>query len=48
VFDTAPLRAHERLSTEAGAHTLAFDPARSAVWAFLPGTHRAALYVDAP
>jgi len=32
--------------TEEGAHTLAFDPARQLVVAFLPRTHRAAIYVD--
>ena len=48
VFDTAPLRRHETVSTEAGAHTLAFDPGRQLVGAFLPATHRAALYVDRP
>jgi hypothetical protein len=46
VFDTAPLRRHETLVTEAGAHTLAFDPARNLVCAFLPTTHRAVLYDD--
>jgi hypothetical protein len=46
VFDTAPLRRHETVSTEAGAHTLAFDAARNLVCAFLPATHRAALYAD--
>jgi len=46
VFDTAPLRRHQRVPTEEGAHTLAFDPARQLVVAFLPRTHRAAIYVD--
>jgi len=46
VFDTVPLRRHETVETEAGAHTLAFDPARNLVCAFLPATHRAALYID--
>jgi hypothetical protein len=32
--------------TEEGAYTLAFDPARHLVAAFLPRTHRAWLYVD--
>jgi DNA-binding beta-propeller fold protein YncE len=48
VFDTNPLRRHETVSTEAGAHTLAFDPARNLVCAFLPATHRASVYVDRP
>ena len=46
VFDTAPLRRHETVKTEAGAHTLAFDAARNLVLAFLPATHRAAVYAD--
>ncbi|MBI1847265.1 MAG: hypothetical protein HY294_11735 [Candidatus Rokubacteria bacterium] len=46
VFDTAALRRCEVVRTERGAHTLAFDAARSTVYAFLPDTHRAALYRD--
>jgi DNA-binding beta-propeller fold protein YncE len=46
VFDTAPLRRHETVATEAGAHTLSFDAARNIVCAFLPATHRAAVYED--
>jgi len=46
VFDTTPLRRHQSVPTEEGAHTLAFDPARHLVAAFLPRTHRAAFYVD--
>lgn len=46
VFDTAPLRRHEMLATEAGAHTLSFDAARHIVGAFLPASHRASLYKD--
>lgn len=51
VFDTTegvPLRRHEVVATETGAHTLAFDPARGIVCAFLPATHRAAVFVDRP
>jgi hypothetical protein len=48
VFDTAPLRRHETIVTERGAHTLAFDATRQLVWAFLPATHRAALYEEEP
>ena len=48
VFDTAPLRRLQTVVTEAGAHTLGFDPARHLVCAFLPATHRAAVYVDRP
>jgi DNA-binding beta-propeller fold protein YncE len=46
VFDTAPLRRHETLATEAGAHTLSFDAARNIVCAFLPASHRATVYKD--
>ena len=48
VFDTAPLRRHETVRTEAGAHTLSFDASRNIVCAFLPGSHRAAVYEDRP
>ena len=46
VFDTAPLRRHETVATELGAHTLSFDATRNGVCAFLPATHRAAVYTD--
>jgi DNA-binding beta-propeller fold protein YncE len=46
VFETTPFRRRETVPTEAGAHTLAFDPARNLVCAFLPATHRASLYID--
>ncbi|MGH7356394.1 MAG: YncE family protein [Candidatus Rokuibacteriota bacterium] len=46
VFDTDTLRRRETVQTEKGAHTLAFDAAANAVYAFLPATHRAAVYVD--
>jgi DNA-binding beta-propeller fold protein YncE len=48
VFDTMPLRRHETVTTEPGAHTLSFDPTRNLVCAFLPGSHRAAVYEDRP
>jgi DNA-binding beta-propeller fold protein YncE len=46
VFDTAPLRRRETIATELGAHTLSFDGARNIVCAFLPASHRAAVYED--
>jgi DNA-binding beta-propeller fold protein YncE len=46
VFDTACLARRETVSTEHGAHTLSFDAKRNIVCAFLPGTHRAAVYED--
>jgi len=46
VFDTRALRRVETVVTEKGAHTLAFDAARNLLYALLPATHRAAVYVD--
>jgi hypothetical protein len=46
VFDTNTLERIEVLATEAGAHTIAFDARRNKVYAFLPQSHRAAVYVD--
>jgi len=46
VFDTEPLRGRETVPTEVGAHTLSFDARRNIVCAFLPASHRAAVYRD--
>jgi DNA-binding beta-propeller fold protein YncE len=46
VFDTDTMRKVETVRTEAGAHTLGFDPGRHAVYAFLPKSHRALVYTD--
>lgn len=46
VFDTGPLARLETITTEAGTHTLSFDARRNIVCAFLPATHRAAVYED--
>jgi DNA-binding beta-propeller fold protein YncE len=46
VFDTALLGRRETVPTEPGAHTLSFDATRNTVCAFLPQTHRAAVYED--
>jgi DNA-binding beta-propeller fold protein YncE len=48
VFDTDTMRRRECVPTERGAHTIGFDAARNTVYAFLPETHRAAVYVDEP
>jgi DNA-binding beta-propeller fold protein YncE len=48
VFDTQTLRRVEVVQTEKGAHTLGFDAARNKVYAFLPQTRRAAVYIDEP
>jgi DNA-binding beta-propeller fold protein YncE len=47
VVDIAEMRREEVVPTEAGAHTLALDRKRSKVYAFLPRSHRAAVFVDA-
>lgn len=46
VIDTEAMRRLESVPTEMGAHTIAFDARRSKVYAFLPETHRAAVYMD--
>jgi DNA-binding beta-propeller fold protein YncE len=46
VFDSRTLERVETVATERGAHTIAFDGDRNKVYAFLPQTHRAAVYVD--
>jgi DNA-binding beta-propeller fold protein YncE len=46
VFDTSTMRLLETVPTEKGAHTIAFDSKRNKVYAFLPATHRAAVYLD--
>jgi len=44
VFDTETLRRAETIDTEPGAHTTAFDEDRQTLYAFLPPSHRAAVY----
>ncbi len=46
VFETQAMRRLQVVQTEPGAHTIAFDPSRNIVYAFLPETHRAAIYRD--
>lgn len=46
VFDTESLRHLQTVQTERGAHTIGFDPIRNTVYAFLPESHRAAIYLD--
>lgn len=46
VFDTTAMRRIESVPTEKGAHTLGFDPDRNKVYAFLPQTHRVAVFQD--
>src|SRR5262249_4664941 len=47
VFDTAQLRPVQRVLTERDAHTMAFDSAHDTLYALLPETHRAAIFLDA-
>lgn len=44
VFDTTTMRKLDTVATEKGAHTTAFPLSGDLLIAFLPGTHRAALY----
>jgi DNA-binding beta-propeller fold protein YncE len=46
VFDTETMQRLGSVATEKGAHTLAFAPKEDQVLAFLPGTHRAAIYQE--
>jgi DNA-binding beta-propeller fold protein YncE len=46
VADTDRLELVETVETERGAHTLGIDPARHAVYAFLPSSSGAAVYLD--
>ena len=46
VIDIAAMRREEVVPTELGAHTLALDRKRNKVYAFLPRSHRAAVFVN--
>ena len=46
VFDTATMKRVQTMKTEEGAHTIGYNSERDKVYAFLPQTHRAAVYVD--
>ncbi len=46
VIDIDTMRRLEVVPTEAGAHTLALDQKRNKIFAFLPHSHRAAVFVD--
>jgi len=48
VVDTRQLKVMLTVSTEAGAHTIGFDAELEKVYAFLPLSHRAAVYHDSP
>lgn len=44
VFDVDRLEPVDTVATQRGAHTIALDPDRHRVYAFLPLTHRAAVF----
>jgi DNA-binding beta-propeller fold protein YncE len=44
VFDTTSMKSLGSVATEKGAHTTAFPPSGDSLIAFLPASHRAALY----
>jgi DNA-binding beta-propeller fold protein YncE len=44
VFDTDSMAPLGPVATERGCHTIALDPGRARVYAFLPESHRAAIY----
>jgi DNA-binding beta-propeller fold protein YncE len=44
VFDTATMKSLGQIPTEKGAHTTALAPTGDRLYAFLPATHRAAVY----
>jgi DNA-binding beta-propeller fold protein YncE len=44
VFSTSPMKKLATTETEAGTHTTALSPAGDRLYAFLPRTHRAAIY----
>ena len=46
IVDTKRMELIGTIKTEVGAHTIAFDAPRNKVYAFLPETHRAAIYQD--
>ncbi len=46
VFETETMRCLQTVQTERGAHTIAFDPSLNTIYAFLPETHRAAVFRD--
>jgi hypothetical protein len=47
VFDVERLERIGEVATERGAHTIGLDPDRHRVFAFLPETHRAAVFAAA-
>ena len=48
VFDTTTMMRLGSVATEKGAHTTALPPSGDGLYAFLPGSHRAAIYGSDP
>lgn len=46
IFDTRKMKLVETVKTEKGAHTIAYNPETSKVYALLPETHRASVFID--
>lgn len=46
VFDTDTMKRVQTVKTEEGAHTIGYNSESDKVYAFLPETHRASVYVD--
>jgi DNA-binding beta-propeller fold protein YncE len=46
VFDTKTMTLLQTVMTESGTHTIGFSQTRNKVYAFMPSTHRAAVYFD--
>ena len=46
VFDTDTMKLSQTVRTEVGAHTIAYNPEIGRVYAFLPASHRAAIYQE--
>jgi DNA-binding beta-propeller fold protein YncE len=46
LFETDFLQRIDTISTEKGAHTLGLDMGRNKIYAFLPESHRASVYLD--
>ena len=47
VFDTDTMKLVQNIRTELGAHTIAYKPDSNKVYAFLPESHRASVFIDA-
>lgn len=46
VYDTNTMSFVETMRTESGAHTIAYSPVSDKVYAFLPQSHRASVWLD--